>query len=80
MGRGRLKIASHDRPPVLTLCSIHVNEMHANPSLAAMSHDCAHLQFPGCPIFIHSEVHFNYGSHLVLPLAQDAHPHGTHVR
>jgi hypothetical protein len=65
---------------VLTLSSIHVNEMHANPSLATMPHDCPHLQFPGCPIFIHSEVHLNYRSHLVLPLAQDAHPHRAHVR
>jgi hypothetical protein len=74
-----LKITAHDLPPVVALRRLYVHEVNAHPTFGTMADDRAHLQFSSGVIVVNTEMNFNFRSHGVLNLTQDAHAQRAHV-
>ena len=64
---------------MIALRGLHIREMDANSSIAAMPHDCVHPQLSVEFAFLDSKMNFDFCSDGILLFAQNANTDGIHV-
>ena len=64
---------------MVALLGRDIHELNAHSPFATMADDGPHLQLSGWAVVVNAEMNFNFRSHRILNLAEDAHANRAHV-